>query len=48
MSYQALYRLWRPDRFDRVVGQQAVVETLRNQVRSGHIAHAYLFCGTGA
>ena len=46
MSYQALYRLWRPDRFDRVVGQQAVVETLRNQVRSGHIAHAYLFCGT--
>ncbi len=46
MSYQALYRTWRPDRFDKVVGQKAVVETLRNQVISGHIAHAYLFCGT--
>jgi len=46
MSYQALYRSWRPDTFDKVVGQRAVVDTLKNQVRSGLIAHAYLFCGT--
>lgn len=46
MAYQTLYRAWRPDRFSKIVGQTAVVETLRNQVRTGHINHAYLFCGT--
>ncbi|MDR3085829.1 MAG: DNA polymerase III subunit gamma/tau, partial [Christensenellaceae bacterium] len=46
MSYQALYRAWRPDRFSAVVGQEAVTKTLRNQVRAGHIGHAYLFSGT--
>ena len=46
MSYQALYRAWRPDTFSEIVGQDAVVRTLRHQVVTGRIAHAYLFCGT--
>ena len=46
MSYQALYRAWRPDTFTEMVGQDAVTRTLRRQVTSGRIAHAYLFCGT--
>ena len=46
MSYQALYRAWRPDTFSQIVGQDAVVKTLRHQVETGRIAHAYLFCGT--
>ncbi len=46
MSYQALYRAWRPGTFSEIVGQDAVVRTLRRQVESGRIAHAYLFCGT--
>ena len=46
MSYQALYRKWRPATFDEVVGQDAVVTTLKNQVRTDRIGHAYLFCGT--
>ena len=46
MSYQALYRAWRPDTFSEIVGQDAIVRTLRRQVVNGHIAHAYLFCGT--
>ena len=46
MAYQALYRKWRPTTFDEVVGQEAVTETLKNQVRTGKIGHAYLFCGT--
>ena len=46
MSYQALYRAWRPDTFSEIVGQDAIVRTLRRQVESGRIAHAYLFCGT--
>ena len=46
MSYQALYRAWRPDTFTQIVGQDAVTRTLRRQVTTGHIAHAYLFCGT--
>lgn len=46
MSYQALYRKWRPETFDKVVGQDAVMTTLKNQVSSGRIGHAYLFCGT--
>lgn len=46
MAYQALYRQWRPADFTSMVGQEAIVRTLRNQVASGRIAHAYLFCGT--
>ena len=46
MSYQVLYRAWRPATFSEVVGQDAIVQTLRRQVVTGHIAHAYLFCGT--
>lgn len=44
--YQALYRVWRPRTFSDMVGQEAVVRTLKNQVKTGHIAHAYLFCGS--
>ena len=44
--YQALYRSWRPTRFADIVGQQAIVRTLLNQIKSGRISHAYLFCGT--
>jgi DNA polymerase-3 subunit gamma/tau len=44
-SHQALYRRWRSQRFGDVVGQEAVVATLRNAVASGRSAHAYLFVG---
>ncbi len=46
MSYQALYRKFRPASFDQVKGQDAIITTLRNQLKSGRIGHAYLFCGT--
>ena len=46
MAYQALYRRWRPLTFDDVRGQDAIVTTLKNQIRTGRIGHAYLFCGT--
>ena len=46
MGYQALYRRYRPARFEDFVGQEAVIKTLRSQITSGRIAHAYLFCGT--
>ena len=46
MGYQALYRRYRPASFDDFVGQEAVIRTLRSQVASGRIAHAYLFTGT--
>jgi DNA polymerase III subunit gamma/tau len=42
---QALYRKWRPQQWDQVVGQEHVVQTLRNAVASGRIAHAYLLAG---
>ena len=45
-NYQALYRAWRPDRFEDVCGQEAITRTLRRQIVSGHIGHAYLFCGS--
>jgi DNA polymerase-3 subunit gamma/tau len=44
--YQALYRKYRPRIFDDVVGQEHITETLKNQVRSGRLSHAYLFIGT--
>ena len=44
--YQALYRKWRPQTFDEVVGQDHITETLKNQVKTGRLSHAYLFIGT--
>ena len=46
MAYQALYRQWRPKDFSHMVGQETIIETLRHQVQTGRIAHAYLFCGS--
>ncbi len=46
MSYTALYRKLRPTTFKDVVGQSHIVKTLSNQIQSGRISHAYLFCGT--
>lgn len=45
MSYQALYRVWRPQRFDEIVGQQVVTQTLKNAIITKQISHAYLFAG---
>jgi DNA polymerase-3 subunit gamma/tau len=45
MSYQVLARKWRPQRFDDVVGQQAVTRTLRNALGSGRLAQAFVFAG---
>ena len=44
--YQALYRKWRPRTFDDVVGQEHVTDSLKNQIISGRLSHAYLFIGT--
>lgn len=44
-EYKALYRKHRPDSFDGIVGQDMVIRTLKNQIKNGQIAHAYLFCG---
>jgi DNA polymerase-3 subunit gamma/tau len=44
--YQALYRKWRPRTFDDVVGQSHITDTLKRQVSSGRLSHAYLFTGT--
>ncbi len=44
--YQVLYRKWRPRVFEDVVGQEHVSSTLRNEITTGHIAHAYLFTGS--
>ena len=46
MAYQALYRKWRPMRFDDVVGQEHVTTTIKNEIQHAHVAHAYLFTGT--
>ena len=46
MSYTAMYRRFRPTTFEEVKGQDAIVTTLKNQIRSDRIGHAYLFCGT--
>jgi len=45
MNGQALYRRWRSQTFDQVLAQDHVTRTLRNALRAGRIAHAYLFCG---
>ena len=45
--YQALYRKYRPQTFDDVVGQLAITQTLKTQLQSGKLSHAYLFTGSG-
>lgn len=45
MSYQALYRVWRPQRFEDIAGQQAVTRTLKNALEQNKSSHAYLFTG---
>lgn len=44
--YRALYRKWRPRTFEDVIGQESIVQALRNQISAGKIGHAYLFTGT--
>jgi len=46
VSYEALYRKYRPRLFSQVIGQEHITSTLKNQIMEGHVAHAYLFCGT--
>lgn len=46
MSYIALYREWRPKTFHEIIGQDHLTRTLKNQIKQGRVAHAYLFCGT--
>ncbi|MCM8711368.1 DNA polymerase III subunit gamma/tau [Clostridium sp. SYSU_GA19001] len=46
MAYTALYREWRPKTFSDVVGQKHITTTLKNQIKTGRVAHAYLLCGT--
>src|SRR5699024_6822932 len=45
MAYQALYRVWRPQTFSDVIGQDVITQTLRNAVASNMTSHAYLFSG---
>jgi DNA polymerase-3 subunit gamma/tau len=45
MPYEVLARKWRPQQFDEVIGQGPVIETLKNAIASGRVAHAYLFVG---
>lgn len=45
MSVRAIYRRWRPRRFDQIVGQDHITRALRNAVRTDRVAHGYLFCG---
>lgn len=46
MEYQALYRKYRPNTFDSVIGQEHITDILKNQIITGHTSHAYLFSGT--
>ena len=46
MAYTALYRRLRPKKFSEVIGQEFLIKTLMNQIKTGRINHAYLFCGT--
>lgn len=46
MAYQALYRVWRPQTFGDVIGQDAITTTLRNAVATKQVSHAYLFTGS--
>lgn len=44
--HQALYRSFRPETFDGLLGQEHIIKILQNQIKSGMVGHAYLFCGT--
>lgn len=46
MAHQAIYRKWRPMIFEDIVGQSHITNTLKKQITTGRIGHAYLFCGT--
>ncbi len=46
MAYLALYRKFRPQTFDKLIGQEHITQTLENQINRDQIGHAYLFCGT--
>ena len=46
MAYTSLYRKYRPDTFDKVIGQDHIVRTLKNQIENDSIGHAYIFTGT--
>lgn len=46
MEYQALYRKYRPKTFNGIIGQEHITTVLKNQIKTGHISHAYLFSGT--
>ena len=46
MAHQAIYRRWRPMTFDDIIGQNHITKTIKNQILSGSVGHAYLFCGT--
>ena len=46
MSYQALYRQWRPQDFDEIIGQNHIIGPLKNQIVSNSYGHAYIFSGT--
>ena len=46
MAYQALYRKYRPQTFSDVIGQEHITETLKNELASNKLVHAYLFTGT--
>ncbi|KAF0134671.1 MAG: DNA polymerase III subunit gamma/tau [Candidatus Saganbacteria bacterium] len=45
MSYISLYRKWRPQNFDEIIGQKHIIQTLKNAIKANRISHAYLFCG---
>lgn len=45
MSYKALYRKWRPGKFNELIGQEHVTTTLKNSIVNNKVSHAYLFCG---
>ena len=46
MAYTSLYRKYRPDTFDKVIGQDHIVRTLKNQIENDQVRHAYIFTGT--
>lgn len=46
MAYQTLYRKWRPKTFDDVIGQPHITNTLKNEIKTGRLSHAYIFTGT--
>ena len=45
MAYKALYRKYRPETFDNVVGQTHIIKTLQNAINNNKVAHAYIFSG---